>query len=304
LVGNVGGVALGPVLSKGLGKLSQFGARDLYQSALKPRIGSDKISIPDVNEMVDTGLTRRVPVSEGGFNKLNARIGDLNSQVTQHLQNHPNPYAIDPLKVAKTADPLMEHFNGVNPETPQSQISGSQAEYLRKHSAPAPFQPVVPQRNPFTGQTTFQPNGPIAVNPQPVSYSPMAAQLEKMATYRALDDSYGEQSGAAVETQKGLARGLRGQISKTAPAVDPLNAEESKLIPLKDEIGHRVKMVGNREMATFSPFHTAARALEAPAIKSRAGIAMDMFGRPLANGSGTTAARYLPLTTRKLRDNQ
>ena len=298
LVGDVGGIAGGAGLSRGLGELSERGAPGVYQSALKPMRSKVK-NLSGLNDVVKTGLSEGLPVSEGGVTGTKNEVENLNQRVTDAISSRGNAGLIDPNRVAGRIATLPDQFNSVTPESARTDIASAKGEYLAKHSAPAPFQPVKRALNPFTGQHSYRPEGDVVQNQRTVDYSPLEAQSEKQATYKELKNNYGQRSGAYEEAQKGLAHGLRGEISSAVPEVEPLNAREGRLINWLNVAEPRVMTAGNREGFTFNPYHTAARALESPNLKSRFAIGMDRFGRPLAQGSGTAGAGIIPLALRK-----
>ena len=140
--------------------------------------------------------------------------------------------------------------------------------------------------------------------PAPQPYHVYDAQLEKQATYKELQGQYNQRGSAWVETRKALARGLKEDIQGLFPEIQGQNATEGRLIDLEGAIENRLKIAGNREGLTFNPYHTLARIVEAPGIKSRLAILLnkgssavtvgEMSNRLRALKSGILAASFGP----------
>ena len=279
LAGLMSGVpeVMGPALAK---FAAEYAPR-LYQSALKPPgIGSARTSIEDVKNLVQRAISTDTPISEAGLAQTGNRITALNDEIRSTLEANGNPPGmVQPTNVIKPLEQMQAAPTSVTPGEAQGEMDAAHSQYLTKHTADAPFQPIAQVRDQFTGRKTFQPSGPINPNPTVQEYTPLAAQDEKVATYKEVGDAaYGQQTGAWTEARKALARGVKDEIQRIFPEVAGKNAQEGLDIELQDAIEHRLKLAGNREIATFSPYNTAMRMIESPEIKSRIALALSRAG--------------------------
>jgi hypothetical protein len=197
----------------GVEKLADKVAPRLYQSALKP---STTLSRSEVKGLVQTGLDKGIPVSEGGVTKLSGLIKNLNTKIEALINSDPNPQ-IDPNAVATRIDNVRPTFaNQVNPESDVAALDAVKQEFLRN--------------NPNT-LTTAQ------------------AQKLKQNTYKQLDrKDFGELKGAQVEGQKQLARGLKEELENVFPELKDMNAKEGALIGLDGALEQAVKRIDNKDM--------------------------------------------------------
>jgi hypothetical protein len=76
--------------------------------------------------------------------------------------------------------------------------------------------------------------------------SVQTAQKLKQGTYKRLKGKYGQLEDADVESQKGLARGLKEEIAKAVPQVRPLNAQESRFLTALSPLERRVLHSANK----------------------------------------------------------
>jgi hypothetical protein len=89
------------------------------------------------------------------------------------------------------------------------------------------------------------------------------AQELKQGTYKALKDkAYGELKSADIEAQKALAFGLKEEIAKAIPEVQPLNTRESAMLNALSLTERRVLMDANKNPVglgtlSLSPTHFA-----------------------------------------------
>lgn len=72
------------------------------------------------------------------------------------------------------------------------------------------------------------------------------AQEMKQGTYKILSKKYGQLGSADVESQKGLARGLKEGIAEAVPEVAGLNAQESKLITTLNVVEKKALIDANK----------------------------------------------------------
>lgn len=215
--------ALGLGTIKGLPKVAagteaglQRGASRLMQSALKPPLEAARKG--QAEPAVKTLLEQGINVSRGGIEKLNDKITDLNTRISEVIQN--SPAVIDKQAVGYRLQGLIDKFQKqVNPEKDVRAIQKAWDEFLDH--------PLLRGNN-------------IPIQ---------TAQEMKKGTYRALGTKpYGELSGAETEAQKTLARGLKEEIAAMAPEVRPLNAEESKLLNALPLVERRVLHEANKNL--------------------------------------------------------
>lgn len=225
-------------------------AERLYTSALKPSVRAGAAA---GRELVQTGLSHGIPVSEAGATKLAGLIDDLNGRIKDTIQSGANKgKTIDPNAVAKRLDQTRAQFaSQVNPDADLAAIDASKQEFLRSAGA-RPGQPAQPPQP--TGvldaqgkpvMTAGTPSTP-ATPAQPIPAD--AAQDIKQGTYSQIRKSYGQLSGAQVEAQKALARGIKEELANTFPELGSLNAEDSKLLQLQPTLDKAVARIANHDM--------------------------------------------------------
>jgi hypothetical protein len=302
VAGDIGGIAGGYGASLLQGAVRGAISRGLllgrtptgaYESALKP---STTMSPGDRAAVVNTGLQEGIPVSKGGMEKLSALIDDLNSRISDVINRHPE-VEIDPSAVAtRVAGTRARAASQVNPESDVAAIDAAKAEFLRKHTAEAPYT-----------QIEFRPvdGGPVGAVPVGSGVSKTvepipapAAQAEKVGTYRALGDkAYGELQSASVEAQKALARGLKEELAQAFPEIGPMNAREGRALDLQDVLERAVARNANHQLIGIGTPVTAGAAkaltgsnkaaavagtlkavLDSPEVKSRLAIALVRSG--------------------------
>lgn len=197
------------------------------KSALKPA-ASEGERIPDA---VDTLLERKINVSPGGLEKLNAQIDTLNNAIAQRIQN--SPAIIDKSAVASRLYDAMDTF----------------AKQVDSKNDLASIERVWEN---FMNNPLFDGKG-IPVK---------TAQAAKQGTYVQLRKKYGELGSAETEAQKALARGLKEEIAKAVPGVAKLNAEDSKLLQALPMVERRVIVSANKNplglgLLSLDPKHMA-----------------------------------------------
>jgi hypothetical protein len=235
---------------------------EAYQSALKP---STTLSEAERGAVVNTGLQEKIPVTQGGLDKLGGLIDDLNDKISATIATDPNR-PINKFAVTSRLGGTAKKFaTQVNPESDLNAISESGNEFLRN-----------------------QPNDIPAAD----------AQALKQGTYRALGDkAYGELKGATIESQKSLARGLKEEIATQFPEINDLNAQDSRAINLQDSLERAVNRIGNHQLLGIGTPIAAGAAkavtgsnkvaavagllkavLDNPAVKSNLAIALKARG--------------------------
>ena len=282
----------------------------LYQSALRP---STTLGKEGVEKVVRTGLREGIPVSERGLVKTQMTIDDLNQRIADIIQKQSNQLGriIDPQEVARTANEIRPVFDTqVNPNADVNAIEKAVNEFLKKHSYEAPYTQVTP--HPWT-RAGVDPNLPqyypsgTGSTTMPEFLTPAEAQAEKQGTYVQLRKKYGQLGSADVESQKGLARGLKEQLQVLFPDLQNLNARDSSLIALENQLARQLVRGGNLNVvplgsmisvgAGLASEHPVAgltigtlkKVLESPATKSYLAIALQR-GAQTAMRAGKIAA--------------
>ena len=199
-------------------------AEDWMQSALKPTVKDLKSGKAAV--AIDTMLDKGINATKGGMEKIHARIDELNDQIKEAIASSPERVAT--AKIARpVVEKLQEFKKQVNPNADVAAIKKSWSEFknhpLLQHETP---EQVIPGKvDPYTGATT-----PEKVIPKSgkEDMSVQTAQELKQGTYKQFSKKYGQMASAEDEAQKTIARGLKEEIAKKVPAIEGLNAEESR----------------------------------------------------------------------------
>lgn len=237
------------VVSGGMQALGSFipSAQRLYLSALKPKkplgIQSPQKVLEAQKTVAQTGLREGVPVSEYGLRKAEEITDQLNREIAQKVSDKSAQLGpvIKPESVASRIDQVQPQFQAqVNPEADVAALRGSKAEYLRKHTPEPEPTPTLygPDNNPL----------PAPPPPKPTPMTLSEAQSEKQATYTQMRKKYGELGSAETEGQKALARGLKEEILSRAPELQKLNARDSSMIELENQLANFVKRTNNRDL--------------------------------------------------------
>lgn len=269
LAGDIGGLAGGGLAtSKVPGQLARRGLllgrtpEEAYQSALKP---STTLSEAERAAVVQTGLQEKIPVTKDGLEKLGGLINDLNKQISDTVATDPTRPINKFAATSRLAGTAKRFATQVNPESDLDAIAESGNEFLRN---------------------------------QPNEIQAASAQALKQGTYRALGDkAYGELKGAAIESQKALARGLKDELAQQFPELSDLNARDSRAIDLQDELERAVNRIGNHQLVGIgTPVATAGvkaatgsnklaavagvmkAVLDSPGVKSKLAIALSNSG--------------------------
>jgi hypothetical protein len=273
LVPMAGGVLAGAVTSR----IARSGLPESwYESALKPPTTLE----PGLRQrMLSTGLEQGLPVSEAGYEKLGGLLEDFQEDVRKVIATNPNA-PVSTTAIARRTTPTLQAFaTQVNPETDIATILGSRAEFLRN----------------FPGQITAE-----------------EAQALKVGTYKALGKkAYGELQGAAIESQKALARGAREELETVFPEIGGLNAAEKRLYELEPQLARAIGRISNRDLLgigvpiaagateaiTQSPKLGQAAAImkaimDNPNIKSRVAIMLSRAGGITPAAAAQRVAAY------------
>jgi len=217
LVEDVGSFA-GGYLGAGAPSLAKKGLllgrtpEEAYQSALKP---STTLAPQRVESAVQTGLSEAIPVSKGGAEKIQRLLEDLHDKVSSEIGagsgKTVNPYAV----TSRLSGTTKRFANQVNPNADLNAISEAGNEFL-------------------------------ANNPKPIPAA--QAQQMKVGTYQQLRGKYGQLSGATIEAQKALARGIKEELATQFPELSSLNAKESDLYNLEPLLEKAVNRIGNHQL--------------------------------------------------------
>lgn len=238
-------------LGAGALKLAGKAGGALMTSALKPAYAMTEKAVKAVElpRVVKTLLDEGVNVTQAGIGKLNTLLSATTKEIDDLIAS--SGRSVDPVAVVNTARGVVRAAGQqVAPSADQSAARGVIQDFIDTQA-----------RDPVTG----------AVKRIPVQQ----AQALKQGTYKALGQrAYGETKGAAVETEKALARGLKEGIERALPETRRLNARSGALIEAKDAIAKRVAQASNRDpgglawVAENPASFTAFLLARSPAVKS------------------------------------
>ena len=205
-----GAAKVGQAIGSGL----RSGSESMMQSALKPTI--EQLRTGKAETAIKTLLDEGINPTAAGVEKLQGRVGDINSQIDNLIQSSSG--TVDKNKVIGTMSDTIKRFaNQVSPKSDLGSIERVIDDFIAHPTA--------------TG------------NDIPVQ---LAQELKK-GTYRVLKDkAYGQLGSAEIEAQKALARGLKEGISKAVPEVAGLNAQEAKLLTTLKVAERRALMDANK----------------------------------------------------------
>ena len=79
------------------------------------------------------------------------------------------------------------------------------------------------------------------------------AQAEKRGTYKFNQRAYGQLSDAQAEAEKQLAFGLKEQIAQIFPEIQALNAKDTALLQIEDDLRRFVVREGNKNRVGLIP---------------------------------------------------
>jgi len=229
----------------------------LFGSSLKPSKSVQKAH-PKV-DVVRAGLEEGVTVSPRGLEKVQGRIEDVNTRITESIGGAKDRgVLVDPRTVVKRTKGLKERFSEqVSPQEDLSAIDRKIQDFLThpQHSRPSKTNPDarVPTRIPVD-----------------------EAQKLKSGTYRELRGKYGQERTAGIETEKALARGIKEEIARQVPEIGELNARDTRLIALEDALEDAVRRTGNRDVLGLkstialaaNPKVLLATVMDHPGVKS------------------------------------
>ena len=212
------------ILRAGVSAVNKVGIPEgMYESALKP---STTLSNADRTALVQTGLEKGIPVSQGGLAKLGDLMDDTNAKIQAVIDKDPTR-PITTVPAIRNLDAVRAKFGDqVTPQPDLNEINQVESNFLQ---------------NP-----KLQVQG---AGPGPASLPASAAQKMKSGTYTALGDkAYGELKSANIESQKGLARGLKDEIATQFPEINDLNADDSRMLDLQPVLERAVNRIGNHQL--------------------------------------------------------
>ncbi len=185
-------------------------AEKLYGAAVKP---STTLTPAERQAVIQTGIRERVLPTQAGFDKLRdtkAQIAqDVAGAVADSQQN------VDLNRVFQLAREQAGkvHGNTVAPSGAKATIEGVLDDFKNTH-----------MQEPMT--------------------TPRAQEV-KQATYRALEDAYGDLTGPEKEARKALARGLKEEVAANVPGVTEMNERLGELSELSPVIEKAVGRTQN-----------------------------------------------------------
>ena len=318
-----------------LGK--KFGPEAMMQSAIKPstslEVGaSGKLAAPSKASLAGnmaTHLREAIPASEGGYRKLIAAVNETTAEIDKQVATKSPQLGavISPSNVAKRLDAMIQHYEDqAYPEADIATIKNVRDSFMARHSTAAPYTTIAP--NPYGGGVTggFVPTGSgVTMTENPLTLA--EAQAEKRGTYMFNQRAYGQLSNAQAEAEKQIAYGLKEQIAQIFPEIQALNAKDTALLQIEDDLRRFVVREGNKNRVGLIPaiigsaaataglteghaaggglMAMAILALDNPVIKSNLAIAL---ARARASIGGRIAGRLgkevIPAIGRALTVNQ
>jgi hypothetical protein len=209
-----GGImSIGPQAVEGTRRLITGLARRMYQGALKPTKAVVSRTPGGEAALAETGLREGLTVSRGGVEKATNLISELDDAVTQAIQG--SNATVSRNAVSQRLNDTFDTFSRqVNPQGDLQQIRNVGRNFRRANPAQMPVQ---------------------------------RAQELKQGTYKAQAKKYGQQAGAESEAEKTLARGLKEEISRAVPEVEPLNSRQAQIIQVRKALEDATRRTGNRD---------------------------------------------------------
>lgn len=228
--GEVGaGAGLGQSIGLGLSGLANKTANRLYQSALKP---STVLTPAARNELIETGIKQRIPVSSRGFDLLEKKVQQLTDAGNAAVDA--GTKAGQKIDLAQVLEP---HFNDLEGLAP---VSESPERYLTA---------VQKYKNDFLAgrtATSVSPNDALAIK-RDVG--------QKLAPYfNATKNATAIPSAADIDMNAVRSKiyfGLRDELEKQYPILKEVNPDNSTLLRLKSQLAKAVGRIDNRELISL-----------------------------------------------------
>ena len=197
--------------------ISQTIPEKLMQSALKPTL--KQLETGQASTAVKTMLEEGINPTQGGVQKIQSKIKDLNTQVANKIQSSTG--TVNKTDILKYLDELeAKKLKQVNPADDIVAIDKVKQEFMNF-------------------------NKPIIKTPSQAIPVQLAQEL-KQGTYSALAKKYGQMGSTEIEAQKALARGLKEKVGEAVPEVLGLNKKEAQLIDTLDVVERRALMELNK----------------------------------------------------------
>ena len=237
----------------------------LMQGAIKPTTTAEAITgrgIPgtSVPEMMETTLREKILPTKQGYTKLIGHITELTKQIDAAVaaKSPQLGSVISPKTVASRLDALIDFYEAqAAPAEDLAAIKGVRDQFLSRHSEP--FIGPLPQAYRESSMFGSMPLGePV---PRPQVETPMTlseAQAEKRGTQRFNANKFGERGTARDEAEKSLAFSLKEQIVGLFPELQALNARDSSMLALEDQLRRMVIRQGNKNVLGLVPAMGAA----------------------------------------------
>ncbi len=236
----------------------------LYANAIKP---STTLKPIERAKIVATGLREGILPTPSGLNKIQSNIESLNGEINNKIiYAAKRGMVVNTQDIVKRIDDVVDRFkNQVTPTEDLAAIQAVKEEFESLHGKVIPVE---------------------------------EAQKLKQGTYSLLRKKYGELKSASVEAQKALARGIKEEITAQYPEINTLNARESSLLGLEEEIQKTVGKIENKDFLGLSPQVTgvgagvatgnietgafaflAHKIINSPAMKARLALALHRVGQ-------------------------
>jgi len=184
-------------------------AERVYGAALKP---STTLTPEERTTALQAGIRERIVPSQKGMDKLSNLKGELADKVRAAIGAGEQPVNLDKILDQAADQAGRVHGNTVAPTSAKATIDNVLGDFVDTYGG----EPMTTKR----------------------------AQEVKQATYKALEDSYGDLTGPDKEARKALARGLKDEIAKNVPEVSDLNrrlGELSELTPIMEKAAARTQ---------------------------------------------------------------
>lgn len=241
----------------------KFGPEAMMQSAIKPstrlEVGaSGKLAAPSKASLAGnmaTHLREAIPASEGGYRKLIAAVNETTAEIDKQVATKSPQLGavISPSNIAKRLDAMIQHYEDqAYPDADIATIRKVRDSFMARHSTAAPYTTIAP--NPYGGGVTggFVPTGSgVTMTEQAMTLA--EAQAEKRGTYKFNQRAYGQLSDAQAEAEKQLAFGLKEQIAQIFPEIQALNAKDTALLQIEDDLRRFVVREGNKNRVGLIP---------------------------------------------------
>ena len=248
-------------------------SRRLMQSALKPDAETVRsgraLGVRSKGDVAERVLAEpRVLVTQGGVERVQTQIEDINASIQAVLDS---PIATGTrVSLRDAGRPVGEVAQrAVMQADPDTDLATVNAVYDRFLAHP---------------QAT---GGTVSVSD---------AHRMKSGTYQTLRKKYGQLGSFDTETQKALARGLKGEVAAVVPEVAALNLRESELILVEKALQRAVARTGNRDPVGFANAAPTTRRFWL-ALADRSPVVKSFLARALRS-SGPTIGFAAPALSR------